>query len=647
MKKVSLVVLDRERDTILEKLREAGLVHLKKKVPANSAAIPLDLLIRQAKNRQALSILSQYPVKKGAEAPFIPYIPDDSGFAEHIIALTDEKILLQKELPLLTGEKRRVESWGEFNPEDFAYMEEHGVKLHLYSLPLQIYKRVKDKNDPIVVSMDKHWVKVVAVGEELPRLKPFPLPEQPLSEIISNIDAIQRRIEEIENSLSSLAFYKSSIIADNSVIADEIEFETARAGMETLDDVPPEFAIAWLSGFVPGEKIDELKTAAVENGWTLVWDDPSPEDRPPTLLKNNSVIRIIQPLFSLLGTMPGYWEYDISLSYMVFLSLFFAMIFGDAGYGLVLLVIALALGFVFKKKSSSAGSAGVFPDAAKLVVLLASCTMVWGSITGSWFAIPVQKLPAVLRLLIIPPFNSMGPVAEFPLFLRNIFNLPEEIPIDDLKTKWYIQFLCFTIGMFQLIYARGKNFKKLLPSLAAVAQLGWIFTMTGIYFLVLFMLLKMQPPFFTTWFIAGGLAVNFIFAEQRGGNFFINILKSLTNFFSVFLKAIGGFADIISYIRLFAVGMAGGMIAQTFNSMAIPAEGLGSFGLLFILKLIVAALVLVCGHALNLLMSTLSVIIHGVRLNLLEYAGNHLGMEWSGYAYHPFALRRGDLKNKE
>jgi V/A-type H+-transporting ATPase subunit I len=273
--------------------------------------------------------------------------------------------------------------------------------------------------------------------------------------------------------------------------------------------------------------------------------------------------------------------------------------------------------------------------------------MVWGAITGSWFAIPVQNLPFVLRSIILPPFNGTGPVAEFPLFLQSIFKLPPEVPVDDLKTKWNIQFLCFTVGMVQLISARGMNIKKQLPSLAAVAQLGWILALAGIYFLVLYMLLKMPPPSFVQWFIAAGIILNFIFAEQHGGNFLSNVVKSLTNFFGIFLKAIGGFADIISYIRLFAVGMAGGMIAQTFNSMAIPAEGLGSFSLGFILKLIIAAVVLILGHSLNLLMSTLSVIIHGVRLNLLEYAGNHLGMDWSGYAYEPFVLRQKKQINRE
>ena len=110
--------------------------------------------------------------------------------------------------------------------------------------------------------------------------------------------------------------------------------------------------------------------------------------------------------------------------------------------------------------------------------------------------------------------------------------------------------------------------------------------------------------------------------------------------FSTVLKIVGCFGDIISYIRLFAVGLAGAMVVQLINSMAIPAEGLGSFGLDFILKLISTTLILAIGHSLQLAMGLLSVIVHGLRLNLMEYAANHLGMMWSGYEYDPFAYRQ-------
>jgi V/A-type H+-transporting ATPase subunit I len=139
-------------------------------------------------------------------------------------------------------------------------------------------------------------------------------------------------------------------------------------------------------------------------------------------------------------------------------------------------------------------------------------------------------------------------------------------------------------------------------------------------------------PEFAIYLIGGGIAAYFIFVEQKGGNFFANIGKGFANFLPTFLSAVSSFSDIISYIRLFAVGLAGSAIAQSFNDMAAGAMSAGVPGI------IGGVLILVAGHGLNLAMNALSVVVHGVRLNLLEYAG-HLGMEWSGYAYSPFALK--------
>jgi V/A-type H+-transporting ATPase subunit I len=201
--------------------------------------------------------------------------------------------------------------------------------------------------------------------------------------------------------------------------------------------------------------------------------------------------------------------------------------------------------------------------------------------------------------------------------------------------------------VIQLTWARTKRIIRLLPSLTALAQAGWYSVMLGLYFLVLSILLRITFPPFGLWLIGGGVAMVFIFGEQHGGNFLANIGKGFANFFLLFLKSVSCFADIISYIRLFAVGLAGSMISKIFNTMAVPENGLGSFGAAFIAKLVMAAVILVFGHGLNMLLNTLSVIVHGVRLNIMEYAGNHLEMEWSGYEYNPFAVRQKDNIKQE
>jgi V/A-type H+-transporting ATPase subunit I len=243
-----------------------------------------------------------------------------------------------------------------------------------------------------------------------------------------------------------------------------------------------------------------------------------------------------------------------------------------------------------------------------------------------------------LQALTLPQFNSDVPLGVFPGILAKLFEIPQDQPSN--TAYWNVQFLCFTVAVIQLVLAHLKNIKKLLPSLVAFAQLGWLIMMVGLYFLVLSMLLQVKLPEFAVYFIGIGLGAYFIFCQQTGGNFFVNIGKSFANFLPTFLNAVSSFADIISYIRLFAVGLAGTSIAQSFNSMSGLGEGLSGSVSSIALKLFAGALILAFGHSLNMVMNALSVIVHGVRLNLLEYAGNHLGMEWSGYSYTPFALRR-------
>jgi V/A-type H+-transporting ATPase subunit I len=441
MKKIFFVVRERDRNVCLEKLREAGVLHIEKKTVASDALGEL----MQKKNllREAEGVLRRYPVKKNVPAPLKSSAPPD--MAAYILHLTHDKETLQKELTYLSMERQRVEPWGNFDPWSSDSLLQHGVKLFPYELPLLVHKKIGDDIKLIVIHRDKRIVRAFSVGVKIPDMIPFFFPELSLSEINDKIGNISKRIGEIENSLAKLAYYKEILEEENNSLSENIEFETARAGMEILGDVPAEFAVCWISGYIPGEKIDFLKQATAGTGWAMIWDDPAACDNPPTLIKNKPSVRIIQPLFSLLGTIPGYREYDISFSYMVFLCIFSAMIFGDTVYGIILFIAGMAVGIILKKKSE------VFPDAAKLIILLSCCTIVWGCITGSWFGIPVSNLPPLLQSLIIPPFNNTGPLAQFPPFLQKIFNLPEVVPVDKLKTQWNIQFLCFTVGMIQLV----------------------------------------------------------------------------------------------------------------------------------------------------------------------------------------------------
>jgi V/A-type H+/Na+-transporting ATPase subunit I len=200
-----------------------------------------------------------------------------------------------------------------------------------------------------------------------------------------------------------------------------------------------------------------------------------------------------------------------------------------------------------------------------------------------------------------------------------------------------IKVLCFVIGLTQLGIAHVKNFLRDWPSPRLIAQIGQIGMLAGIFFLVLNLVIspaRFPLPEWAPASIGIGFALNFLFANfddssslPRG--FIKGVLDSLKNIVPVLLGVVNIFADVVSYIRLWAVGLAGLAISQTVNNMAGPL--LGSFVLFA-----GGVFLLLFGHGLNLVMALLSVIVHGVRLNMLEFS-SHLGMEWSGYKYEPFA----------
>jgi V/A-type H+-transporting ATPase subunit I len=632
MKKVAIVGLDKLQELNLAKLRELGLVHIEKKAVQSDTLS--DLLGKKAELENALGILRSFAPKK--QETFAPPVLDASvEMGPHVLELSERRKAVQEQVYTDLREIGRIERWGDFDPVAFKSLAEGGLSLSLYELPKRVYEGLGEQQ-VIVLGRDKVNVYCMSVDGPLTGEQPFQLPLKSLSALRDDVARQKAEIEGIERELSMLFFQSSTLEGDIAELSGEIEFETAKVGMEGVPDCPEAIAVSYITGFVPAPELGLVKRAAAENGWALYASDPLETEMPPTLIKRHPLIRIIEPLFSFLGTVPGYREYDISPSYLLFFSIFFAMIFGDAAYGCLLFTISTLAGLAFRKKS------GRMPDAAKLFMWLSFCTIVWGALNGAWFAIPYETLPPFLQALVLPQFNSAVALEAFPGVLRKLFNVPAEQPGN--TAYWNVQFLCFSIAIVQLVYAHLKNIKKLLPSPVALAQAGWLVMMIGLYFLVLSMLLKVEMPGFASYFIGIGPLVYFIFAEQNGGNPFLNVLKSFSNILPTFLNAVGSFADIISYIRLFAVGLAGTSIAQSFNLMsgigAITGGGPGASAAQIVVKLFAAVLILIFGHGLNIVMNALSVIVHGVRLNLLEYAGNHLAIEWSGYSYKPFAVRQ-------
>jgi V/A-type H+-transporting ATPase subunit I len=610
MKKVTLVVLDREREDALKALRKTGVLHIEKQEAQSETLEKLTGTLADAE--QALAVLGEYAGKNtGKSSSHSGDTNNASEIVEQVLQLREERKEAYEIMARTGRELDRFALWGDIDPTDFDYFAEKGIYFFPFEMSVDDYTAIPESVRSIIVNRDKKNIRCLIWGEDdllhagmPPGAREIVLPEKSTVELRSDFETAQARIPKIDAELTTLAASIPVVAAYIDALRYEKEFETVRAGMEAVavtENGNHPADLAALCGYLPAEKAPVISKAAAKNGWACLITDPDEEDAVPTELKNNRFVNLIKPLMDFLGTVPGYREVDISLWFLLFFGIFFAMIFGDAGYGAIL--AGISVWGIF----SARGKGTTPPPALYMMVYLALMTMAWGTITCTWFGIPIEHLPNFLKSIALPAFSNENPAAP-----------------DNIKV------FCFTLGLVQISVAHLIGIVRNRTSLKALGELGSLMMTIGMYFVVLNLVVSAEKYPLSDIIlgsIGAGFLLNFIFINFEGA-IGKGILESLKNIITMCLGVVNMFGDIMSYIRLWAVGLAGAAISATVNEMAGPF--LGGF------IIFAGVLLLVFGHGLNYVMNALSVIVHGVRLNTLEFS-NHLGLTWSGFKYEPFS----------
>ena len=633
MKKVSLVVLNKERKDALLQLKKVGVVHLEQ-IDGSSEQLSL---YKEASNNAvaANAILSDIKVaKKKSFSSTVKTLSNDEVVAKckHVIDISDKKKKLLEEIASDAAEIERFANWGQVDIEDFAFLKEKGISFKMYEIPEDKYGLIDEKLTTICVNRIKKIVRFLLIdaSEDRPEGLPpeafeVPMPVLSTKDLAKRVEDNEAEISKIEEELKAETVYISQIQDFKSNLESDIQFETIYSGMgqensgKTTD-------LAWLTGYVPVDSFDKLKDCVTKNSWAMAASDPTEEDNVPTKLKNNKFVSLIYPLTDFLGTVPGYHEYDISGWFLLFFCVFFGMIFGDGGYGLLVTIasLVLVLKSLFQKKSVS--------PLMGLLLLLGLSTVAWGTVTCTWFGLKPEQLPAWLTSLSITPIsNAAG--SDYRLYL------PWNTEVG-LTTGQNLQIFCFTLAFLQLSVAHLKGMARNRKSLKVLGEFGSLLQIWGMFYVVLSMVVSsalfplglvvnnIPVGTIAIALVGGGFALSFIFSNYEG-NIGASILESCKNIISVLLGVVNVFSDIVSYIRLWAVGLAGSAISNTVNEMAGPLLG-------HAITFIAFVALIAFGHGLNMVLNLLSVIVHGVRLNTLEFS-THLGMSWSGFKYNPFA----------
>ena len=607
MKKVSLVMLESRRRTALQKLRTAGVLHVES---AGKSSAELEGV------RDKISLidraLAAFPQEKTKSKTSVPVGGENPlELAAKIAELAEQRRVRREEADRLRRETDRLRQWGDFEPETVKILAARGVFVRLYEIGNKEVKKFGFNGQSYTAFKGKEKTGIVAVARSE---EDFPAGFEQAALPAQGLDRLQQTLAEKEKDIAALSGQINQYIPHQKALTDEAnklrftaEFEQTAADLSLAEE-----RLAYLSGFIPDTKVEELKKVAAAESWGLLVDDPAPDEAVPTLLRNPKPVRLIQPVMDFLGLVPGYRERDISFFFIVFFSIFVAMIIGDAGYAMIFLTASVFFGLKARRKI------GRMPDAFILFIVMGLCTFVWGAMSANFFGI-----------------KGLDEVMPFSLFVNKW--ITGETQADGQKN---VMMLCYVLAVIHLFIARIWDFFQDIrrrPRIKAFVHIGYLCLLSGFFLLVLNMLIDSRRFPFPSWAlytVVTGYGFVLLLSQQEG-KFFKGLLMGVAQFLPTTLNCIGVFSDIISYVRLFAVGLAGLAIAQAFNTMAAPLmEGAAMAG---------GILVLVLGHTLNIGMCLLSVIVHGVRLNVLEFS-NHLGLEWSGFAYSPFREREKEAQ---
>ena len=589
LKRMSLVGGSGQKAAVLDRLQALGCVHLVPLVPP--PAEPEKRLPARAEDaRRALRYLLEEPQKRRQ-------VRADEAFhigptVQQVLENQDRLRAALDRRDALAQRARDLADWGDFTlpPAD----ELGGRKLWFYRLPLRHVAALQALELPWqVVHRDNQYAFVVLIARDEPPADALPVPRYHTGAL--SLHEVERRLEEAELALEDVQAERRALTRWIYLLTRHFARAEDRAVLRHAEgqtlDADGLFAV---QGWIGVGQVPALEALAREQGLALLLEDPAPEDAPPTLLHNPAHFGAGEDLVQFYQ-MPAYNSFDPSRVLFFSFAAFFAMILSDAGYAALL---GLGLLLYWRRLGASLAMRRFRVLAGTLV----AGSLAWGVAVGSYFGYvpPPGSLPAQLHVLDLEDFDTM---------IR----------------------LSVGVGVFHVILANAVRVGNLWPRLSALAPLGWMLVALGGFTLWLALDLPQEARLARAAGYGGiclGLALVFFTSSERPLSGPVALLLRAVDGLLALTQVTKIFGDTLSYLRLFALGLASASLALTFNDLARQVGEVPGPGLLF------EILLLLIGHALNLALGIVSGVIHGLRLNYIEFYNWALSGE--GYPFRPF-----------
>lgn len=587
MIKYSFIIHHQDTDDFLQDLMDLGVLHVINKGEVGDEKTE-EKIVEIRETEQALKRFE----KRHYDPDNFQKLSGPMPGLDHITALEKEYEENVHDKEGLETDLALIKPWGEFSWESIGKLEEKtGLQVRFFSANVrQFQEEWLEQYAMKVVDRDDRNVHFIIFdrsgGEDLP-LIPLALPRLSLSEIQTSLDEKNERITELTQLLDTYAAnYTEDLRERIRQTKDELELMlTEQSTRHFLDD-----QLVLIEGWCPRLKQEELLNYAGRNKLVYLEHEPTEDDKPPVMLKNNRFTRLFEPIGEMFS-LPAYSELDLTVFFAPFFLLFFGFCLGDAGYGVVMFTGASLAKLKLK------GDSRKF---ATLAQLFGVSTTIIGFLSGTLFGIEMLKSP------VFEPVHYL------------MFNQDQMFQI------------ALIIGFIQIIFGMSVQvYKKVIFEgwLSALSRVGWILLLLSLGDLYI-LELSPQVSGVTVWL---GVGLIVLFGAPKQG-----WLKSIGLGLADLYNITGVAGDLLSYIRLFALGVSSAILGLVVNDIAFSAGNIDYVGF------ILTGLVLLVGHTANLMLASLSAFVHPMRLTFVEFYKN-VGFEGGGKPYKPFARK---AKNK-
>lgn len=596
MKKLAFLIYHKDYDTFLEQVRNLGVVHVVTKSQGEAENQDLQATIRlSARYAAAIKLLEGMNVKAADKT---------SGNADKGELILDKLEALQQHdaetnhrIQALEKEITAMEPWGDFKMESLKRLRDAGYEVGFYICSDKVYDEEWETQYHAVVinhiGSKVYFVTVTPVTETVSLdVECAKIADRSLSEIIQEKEKLDAERTETENAMKELAENSIPDLKAAQVRTSQlVDFDKVKLSADSLAGNK----LMLLEGWAPAENAQQLNDFLKSSEVYYEISDPVPGDNVPIQLNNKGFFKLFEPIMKLY-MLPKYNELDLTPFFAPFFMLFFGLCLGDTGYGLFILLGISGYRLIAKSISPS------MKPILTLVQLLGLSTAICGLLTGTCFGFNLYDIN-------VPFIQKMKEVIM--LDNQQMFNLS------------------LILGAIQIIF--GMTLKAVNQAIQfgfkyAISTIGWLLVLvsTAVAFAAP-SVMAMGGTLHLAILAVGGLMV-YLF-NSPGKNIFLNIGLGLWDTYNM---ATGLLGDILSYVRLFALGLSGGILAGVFNSLAV---GMSPDNV--IAGPIVMVLIFVIGHSINIFMNVLGAMVHPMRLTFVEFFKNS-GYEGGGKEYKPF-----------